>query len=62
MNQMSTNNFDTKKKKKRSSHRGSAETNLSSIHEDTGLIPGLSRLRIQRCCELWCKVTDAAQI
>ena len=25
-----------------SSHRGSVETNLSSIHEDTGLIPGLA--------------------
>ena len=26
-----------------SSHHGSAETNLSSIHEDTGSIPGLSQ-------------------
>ena len=26
-----------------SSHRGSAETNLTSIHEDTVLIPGLSQ-------------------
>ena len=25
------------------SHRGSAETNLTSIHEDTGLIPGLDQ-------------------
>ena len=27
----------------RSSHHGSGETNLSSIHEDTGLIPGLTQ-------------------
>ena len=26
-----------------SSCRGSAETNLTSIHEDTGLIPGLNQ-------------------
>ena len=33
---------DTKKrKKKRSSHSGSVETDLASIHEDTGSIPGL---------------------
>ena len=32
-----------KKKKRRYSHHGSAETNLSSIHEDTGLIPGLTQ-------------------
>ena len=29
-----------KKKKKGSSRRGLAETNLASIREDTGLIPG----------------------
>ena len=31
--------------------------NLTSIHEDTGLIPGfmLSGLRIQHCHELWCR-------
>ena len=27
----------------RSSHCGSAETNLTSIHEDTGLTPGLAQ-------------------
>ena len=27
-------------------------TNPTSLHEDTGLIPGL---RIQSCCELWCR-------
>ena len=30
-----------KKKKKRSSCHGSVETNLTSIHEDSGFIPGL---------------------
>ena len=28
---------------KGSSHRGSVETNLTSIHEDTGLVPGLAQ-------------------
>ena len=27
----------------RSSHSGSAETNLTSIHEDAGLIPGFAK-------------------
>ena len=30
-------------------------TNPTSIHEDTGSIPVLSRLRIRHCCELWCR-------
>ena len=31
-------------------------TNLTGIHEDTGSIPGLlSGLRIQHCCERWCR-------
>ena len=30
----------------------SAVKNLTSIHEEAGLIPGLSGLRIQHCCEL----------
>ena len=29
--------------KYRSSHHGSMETNLTSIHEDAGLIPGLAK-------------------
>ena len=32
-----------KKKKKRSAYCGSAEKNLTSIHEDAGLIPGLAQ-------------------
>ena len=36
-----------------SSCRGSAETDLTSIHEDAGSIPGLAQC-IQHCCELWC--------
>ena len=31
------------KPKCRSSHHGSAETNLTSIHEDAGSIPGLTQ-------------------
>ena len=32
-----------KKKRKRNFHGGSAETNLTSIHENTDLIPGLTQ-------------------
>ena len=36
-----------------SSHSGSLEINLTSIHEDASSIPDLIRgLRIQHCCEL----------
>ena len=40
-----------------SSHRGSVETNLTSIHEDAGSILGLAQcwLRVCRCRELWCR-------
>ena len=40
-----------------SARRGSVEVNLtSSIHEDTGSVPGLlSELRIWHCRELWCR-------
>ena len=32
-------------------------TNLTRIHEDAGLILGShSGLRIQHCCELWCRL------
>ena len=30
-------------------------TNLTGIHEDTGLIPGLAQLGIWHCHELWCR-------
>ena len=39
-----------------SSHHGTAETNLTSVHEDSSSIPGLAQwLRIRRCLELWCR-------
>ena len=38
----------------RSSHCGSTEMNLTSIHEDTVLIPGLIQWVTDLCChELW---------
>ena len=34
--------------------------NPTSICEDSGLIPGLTHgLRIQHCCELWCRSQTA---
>ena len=37
-----------------SSHCGAAETNPTGIHEDVGLIPGLTQwLKIRQCWELW---------
>ena len=40
-----------------SSCHGSVVTNLTSIHEDFGLIPGLTQgLRIRHCRELWCRL------
>ena len=42
--------------KKRSSHRGSALMNPTSIHENTGSIPGLTQwVKIQHCQERWCR-------
>ena len=39
-----------------SSPHGSAVKNLTSIHDDAGLIPGLSqRSGIRNCHELWCR-------
>ena len=39
-----------------SSCHGSAETNLTSIHENAvQSLASLSGLRIHHCCELWCR-------
>ena len=45
MNNNETNNHIKKNEKMggNSSHSGSAETNLTSIHEEAGLIPGLTQ-------------------
>ena len=41
----------------RSSHHGSAEMNLTNIHEDEGLIPGLAQWdKIRRCQKLQCRL------
>ena len=39
-----------------SSHHGSAVMNLTGIHEDASLIPGLTQLRIQHFHELCCRL------
>ena len=63
-------NGKKKKKKKKtkethywSSHCGSVETNLTSIREDTGLIPGLAQwVKDPMLLWLWCRLAATTPI
>ena len=51
------------KTENRSSRHGSAVTNLTSIHEDTDLIPGLDqRVKDPALLWLWCRLAATAPI
>ena len=51
------------KTKPGSSHHDSAETNLTSIHEDAGLIPSLTQwVKDLALLWLWCRPAAAAHI